>query len=126
MPLDLGYQAGEGRGQGPARSFPEASSSLLSCSGNLHNKGGGALYYQSFGCVYFETVLDDGPGSKGVGLESTWMLSQRWLAPPCRSSDLEEALRLLRFTGIVSAHLLYVPSWPLLTVTLIFSTLMRM
>lgn len=44
MPLgqgSLGYQAWEGRGQEPARSFPEADSSILSsCFGSLHNKGG--------------------------------------------------------------------------------------
>lgn len=71
MPLgqgSLGYQAGEGRGQGPAKSFPEASSSLLSCSGNFHNKGG---TFTLFGCVYFKTLLDDGPRSRGAGLEST-------------------------------------------------------
>jgi hypothetical protein len=84
MSLDLGYQAGEGRGQ----LDPSLRPAPLSCPALETStiKGGP---FSLFGCVYFETLLDDGPGSMGAGLESTWMLSQRWLAPPCRSSDLE-------------------------------------
>lgn len=67
MPLgqgSLGYQARDGRGQGPGSSFREASSSLLSCSGNLHNKGGPpSLFWDLFTL----RLVDDGLGFKGAG-----------------------------------------------------------
>lgn len=116
MPLgqgSLGYQAREGRGQGPARSFPEADASILSsCFGSLHNKGG---TFTLFGLVYFETFLDEGLGLKELGIKDpSGRFSQgRWLAPPCHSSDLSEALPALQVHNNVSAHLLYVPGWPL-------------
>lgn len=116
MPLgqgSLGYHAWEGRGQRPARSFPEADSSILSfCFGSLHNKGG---TFTLFGLVYFETFLDEGLGLKELGIKDpSGRFSQRkWLAPPCHSSDLREALPALQVHNNVSAHLLYVPGWPL-------------
>lgn len=98
MPLgqgSLGYQAREGRGQGPARSFPEADSSILSsCFGSLHNKGG---TFTLFGLVYFETFLDEGLGLKELGInldafpkESGWFL-------PVIPVTLEKPCRLFRF-----------------------------
>lgn len=116
MPLgqgSLGYQAREERDQGPARSFPEADSSILSsCFGSLHNKGG---TFTLFGLVYFETFLDEGLGLKELGIKdpSGCFSQRRWLAPSCHSSDLREALPALQVHNNVSAHLLYVPGWPL-------------
>lgn len=115
MPLgqgSLGYQTREGRGQGPARSFPEAESSILSsCFESLHNKG---RTFTLFGLVYLETFLDEGLGLKELGMKDpSGCFSQRWLAPPCRSSDLREALLALQVYNGVSAHLLYVPGWSL-------------
>lgn len=95
MPLgqgSLGYHAWEGRGQGPARSFPEADSSILSsCFGSLHNKGG---TFTLFGLVYFETFLDEGLGLKELGIKdpSGGFSQRKWLAPP-----LEKPCRLFRF-----------------------------
>lgn len=67
MPLDLGYQAGEGRGQ----LDPSLRQAPISCPA-LDTSIIKGDTFSLFGCVYFETLLDDGPGSKGAGLESTF------------------------------------------------------
>lgn len=116
MPLgqgSLGHQAREGRGQGPAR--PSLRQTPLSCPLALEAsiiKGG---TFTLFGLVYFETFLDEGLGLKELGIKdpSGCFSQRRWLAPPCHSSDLREALPALQVHNNVSALLLYVPGWPL-------------
>lgn len=124
VPRKPGLPAQEGRGQGPARSFPEANSSVLpSCFRSLLNKG---ETFALFGLVYFKTFSDEGQGLKGTRCKrSTWMLFPKQVAGcslsfipvtlerPCRPSERCLPTCCMSLAGHFNCNLM-------------FSTLMRM